>query len=57
MNRHRFALPFVSAIAIVLAGSIFSSRATSVTFEAEAGTLGADFAVSNSSSPAYHHPV
>jgi hypothetical protein len=39
-------------IALVTVGAV-SSRAASVTFEAESGTLGADFAVSNSTSPSY----
>ena len=37
----------------VLTGPILNGRASSVTLQAESGTLGADWAVSNSSSPAY----
>ena len=39
-------------IALLTLGAV-SSRAASVSFEAESGTLGADFAVSNSTSPQY----
>jgi hypothetical protein len=39
-------------IALVTLGAV-SSRADSVAFEAESGALGADFAVSNSTSPSY----
>src|SRR5215472_11617099 len=45
-SRTVFALAF-------LVFSIASRAATLVKFEAESGTLGSDFAVSNSSSPAY----
>ena len=48
----RFVFRRFSAV-VVLAGAIYSSRASSVTFEAESGALGADWAVSNSASPAY----
>ncbi len=37
----------------LVTGLFFSGRAASVTFEAESGLLGADWAVSNSASPAY----
>src|SRR5262245_9636656 len=40
-------------MALAPAVIIVSARADSVSFEAESGTLGADWAVSNSSSPAY----
>jgi hypothetical protein len=43
---------FAALIKALIIASAFSARADSVTFEAEAGTLGADFAVSNSS-PAF----
>ena len=39
--------------AIAFGAGIISGRAASVAFEAESGALGADWAVSNSSSPAY----
>jgi hypothetical protein len=44
----KFALANAVTIALAL-----SARADNVTFEAESGTLGADFAISNSSSPAF----
>jgi hypothetical protein len=41
------------AIVVSLAGTVASSHASSLVVEAESGALGADWAVSNSASPAY----
>jgi uncharacterized repeat protein (TIGR03803 family) len=53
MKLHRSAIIFLAAMAVVFAGSDVSLAANLVPFEAESGVLGSDFAVSNSSSPAY----
>lgn len=42
-----------AVLALIAAFGAFSCGAASVTFEAESGVLGADWAVSNSASPAY----
>ena len=44
---------FTAIIAVALAGPESSLAANLINFEAESGVLGSDFAVSNSSSPAY----
>jgi hypothetical protein len=46
-------LATAAASIAVLAGSVICGLSASVTFEAESGVLGSDWAVSNSSSPAY----
>src|SRR5690349_14409070 len=48
-----FATAFITALAILAAAPRVSLAAGIVTFEAESGVLGADWAVSNSTSPAY----
>ncbi len=52
MKLHRPAIILIAATVAVLAGSPVSVAADLVTFEAESGTLGSDWAVSNSASPA-----
>ena len=53
IKSHRFAINIIATLVILTAGLCVSPAAGIVTFEAESGTLGADWAVSNSSSPAY----
>ena len=48
-----FVIIFIAAVAILSAGSFFSLADGIVTFEAESGALGSDWAVSNSTSPAF----
>ncbi len=49
----RLVLTLLSAVGFALAGPGIASAAGIATFEAESGALGSDWAVSNSSSPAY----
>lgn len=44
---------WLAALAVLLVGAGHCSAAGSVTFQAEAGSLGSDWAVSNSAAPAY----
>ena len=46
-------IKFAALTKALMIASLFSARADSVTFQAESGALGADFAVSNSSSPSF----
>jgi uncharacterized repeat protein (TIGR03803 family) len=50
---HSFAITFITALAVLAAGSRVSLADGVVIFEAESGALGSDWAVSNSASPAY----